>query len=65
MSKKYKKVCRVLNCIEHLLILDSTVIECVSISTLASLVGIPVGITSSAVGLKISVITTGIKTINQ
>ena len=54
-----------MNCIEHIFILDSTVIECVSISTLASLVGIPVGITSSAVGLKICVITTGIKTINQ
>ena len=65
ISKKYKKVCRVFNCIEHLLILDSTVIECISISTLASLVGIPVGITSSAVGLEICVITTGIKTINQ
>ena len=54
-----------MNCIEHIFILDSTVIECVSISTLASLVGIPVGITGSAVGLKICVKTTGIKTINQ
>ena len=33
----------------------------VSISAFASLVGIPIGITSSTIGLKICVITTGIK----
>ena len=38
-----------------------TVTECISISPFASLVGIPIGITSSAIGLKICVITTGIK----
>ena len=54
MSKKHKKVCGVLNYIENLLIL-------VSIVTSASLVDIPVGITSSAVGLKICVITAEIK----
>ena len=37
MSKKHKKTCRNLNYFEHF----------------ASLVGIPIGITSSAVGLKI------------
>ena len=35
--------------------------KCVSISALASLVGIPVGITISASGLKICAITVGIK----
>ena len=44
-----------------MLILVSTVTGCVSIYEFASLVCAPVGITSSAVGLKISVITAGIK----
>ena len=30
MSKKHKRVCRVLNCIDHLFIAISTVIGCVS-----------------------------------
>ena len=58
MSKKHKKVFRVLNYIEHLLIAISTIAGCVSISAFAYLVGIPIGITSSAIGLKIWVITT-------
>ena len=37
------------------------VIGCVSISAFASLAGIPIGITSSAVELKICAITAGIK----
>ena len=41
MSKKHKKVCRVSNYIEHLLILVSTVTRCVSVSAFASLVCIP------------------------
>ena len=61
MNKKHKKVCRVLNYIEHSLILISTVTGCVSIFVFASLVGIPMGITSTAVELKICVITAGIK----
>ena len=48
MSKKHKRVRRVLNCTEHLLILISTVTGCV----FASLVGISIRITSSALGLK-------------
>ena len=48
-----------LNYIQQLLILISTVSGCVSISGFASLVGIPMGITSSATGLKIYVITAG------
>ena len=61
MSKKYKKLCATLNYIEHFLILASTVTRCVSISSFASVVGIPIGITSSAIGLKICAITARIK----
>ena len=61
MSKKHKKVCRVLNYTDHSLIALSTITECVSISAFASLVGTPIGIMSSATGLKICVITTKIK----
>ena len=62
MSQKNKKVCRVLNYIEHLPILVSEATGCISISAFASSVGIPTGITSSAIGLKICAITAGIKT---
>ena len=61
MSKKHRKNCRCLNYIDHLFIVISTIAECVSISVLVSLVGILIGITSSANGLKICAITTGIK----
>ena len=44
-----------------MLILASAVTACVSISAFSSLVCVPVGITSSAVGLKIFAITAGIK----
>ena len=43
MSKKHKKVCGVLNYIDHLLILVSAVTGCVSIFPFTSLFGIPVG----------------------
>ena len=49
MSKNQKKVCIALNYIEHLLTLSSAITGCVSF---ASLVGIPIGITISAFGLK-------------
>ena len=61
MSKKHKKLCWVLSYTEHLLILISTVSGCVSISAFASLLGIPIGITSSEIWLKICVITAEIK----
>ena len=61
MSKKHKNVCTTLNYIEHSLILASTITGCISISVFASLAGIPIGITSSAIGLKICAITAGIK----
>ena len=61
MNEKYKKRCKYLNYVKHLLILASTVTGCVSISTFASLVCVPVGITSSAVGINIYATTAGIK----
>ena len=61
MSKKHKKVYITLNYTGHFLILVSTVTGCLSISVFASLIGIPIGITSSAIGLKIRPITAGIK----
>ena len=53
MNKKHKKFCTTLNYIEHFLILAYTITGRVSISDFASLVGISVGITSSAIGLKL------------
>ena len=61
MSEDNKKTCKCLNYVEHLLILVSTVTGYVSISVFASLVCIPVGITSSAVGKNICTITARIK----
>ena len=53
VSKKHQKVCTVLIYIQYLLILISTVTGCVSISAFTSLVCIPIGITSYAIGLTI------------
>ena len=61
MREKYIKTCKYLNYVEHLLILVSAVTGCASISAFASLVCVPVGIKSSAVGLKICAITAKIK----
>ena len=55
--KKNKKTRKYLNYVEHLLILASTVTGCVSISAFTLLAAILAGITSSAVGIKICVIT--------
>ena len=59
--EKYKKTCKHLNYVKHLLIIVSIVIGFVSISVFASLVCVPVGLTNSAVGIKICAITTAIK----
>ena len=56
LRKKQKKVCRVLNYIEHSLITISTVTGCISICSIASLVGISIGITSPAISVVICVI---------
>ena len=65
MSKKHKKVCTTLTYIEHFLILGSIITGCVAISAFASLVATPIGITSSAIGLKICRITVSIKNYNS
>ena len=61
MKEKYKKTCKYLNYVEHLLILASTVTGCVSIPAFASLPSVPFVITSSTLGIKICAITVGIK----
>ena len=61
MSMNHKNVCRLLNYIDHSLIAISTITGCASISAFVSLIGIPMGSTSSAIGLNICVITAGIK----
>ena len=61
MSKKRKKVCATLYYIEQQLILASPVTGCVPISAFLSLVDIPIGITSSAIGMNICAITAGIE----
>ena len=64
-SKKYNKTCQYLIYVEHLFILVSTVTGCVSFFAFASLVCVPVGISSSAVGIKLCAITAGIKKCNS
>ena len=61
MSTKHKKVCAALNYIEHFLMLAPNTTVCTSIFAFASLIGILIGITSSAIGLKICAIIAGIK----
>ena len=61
MSKKHKKISTTLNYIEDSLVVASTIIGCISISAFASFLGIPIGITSSAIRLKICAITAEIK----
>ena len=61
MSKEHGKMCITLNYIEHFFSLASTITRCVSISAFASLVGVPIRIMSSAIGLKSYAITAGIK----
>ena len=62
MSKKHKKVCTTLSYINHLLILVFTIPGCNWVFTFVFfLLGIPIAITSSAIGQKICVIAAGIK----
>ena len=61
IRKKHKKICATLNYLEYFLILPSTITGCVSNSAFTSLIGFLIGITSSAIGLKICAITEGIK----
>ena len=61
MSKKLKKVCRVLNYIDCSVSIVYTITGSLSISAFASFVGTPIGITTFAIGLKICAITAEIK----
>ena len=61
MRRKHEKVWTTLNYTEHFLILAPTITGYISISPFSSLLIIPIGITSSAIGLKICVIAAGIK----
>ena len=63
MSKKYKKVRATLNYIEQFLILTSTIAGSISISPFDSLIGIPIVITYSAIGLVICAITAEISSV--
>ena len=54
MSKKYKKVCTSIN--YNISYLASTSAGCISNSGFTSLSDIPIGITSSAIGLEICAI---------
>ena len=59
--KKHKKVCTTVNYIDHFLILACTITGCISVSAFTCFIGIPIEITSFAIGLKVCVITAGIK----
>ena len=59
MIKKHKNSYSTLNYVEHLINLAAVVTGCISISTFASLVGIPIGITSCAAGFEIWAVTAG------
>ena len=65
MNKKLNNLCTALNYIKHSITLASVVTGCGSMSAFASVVGIPAGIGSSAVGLQNYSVTIGIKSINQ
>ena len=58
---KTTKVCKNLNYTEHLLISACVVLGFVSISAFSSLIGIPAGIPSPAVWIKVFAITTVIR----
>ena len=59
MSKKHGNVCATLNYTEHFLV--STFRRFISISAFTSLIAIPIGTASSAIGLKICALTAEIK----
>ena len=61
ISTNHKKICIVLNYSSYFFVVTYTIAGCVSIFAFASLVDIPIGITSSANGLEICAIISGIK----
>ena len=52
LNKKHKKACATQNYTKHFLILASTITGCISISGCASLLRIPIGITSFCIRIK-------------
>ena len=63
MRKNNKNVCTALNCIEHFLILASTIIGCISLFAFCPLIDITIGITSCTTVLSTCAIVSGIKSI--
>ena len=61
ISLKQNEACTTVNYIEHFLILDFVIIRCISVSDFTVFLSITIGITSSAIGLKICAIIAGIK----
>ena len=61
ISRKHEKVCTTLSYTKHFLILPSAITGCISISAFTSLLGLPIGSISSAIGLKLYVVAAGIK----
>ena len=59
MNRRYKNVCANLNYIEQFLILTSTITGCISVSPFASLLDIPMEVTSFAIGLTICGVAAG------
>ena len=53
MGGKCKMTCKYLSYVENLLIVPSTITDCISISAFSSLVCVLVGITSLAIGIKV------------
>ena len=53
MNRKHIKVCTTLNYLKNVLMLASTITGCTSIFAFTSLFCVPIGITSSAIGLKV------------
>ena len=61
ISEKYKKRCKHLNYAENLLILSLAITACIWIAAFAWLVGVPNGIVSSTIAIKICAATAEIK----
>ena len=61
MSRKHRNVFTTLNDIKHFLILASAITGCISISFFGSLLGIPIGMTSSTIGLRMCTVAAVIK----
>ena len=61
MSEKDKKACEDSNYFEHFFVFISAISGCVTIFTFSSLVGVNVGIMSSALGLKICTVIATVK----